>query len=105
MCHYSSHPTHTHTVCGDLLHQPATPEELDPRQTTCTMCTATLAWRVDSESQAVIRAIEAGANDAIAIAESARIMLAAALTIIERLQRCHQIIQDNYGHYARKAGK
>lgn len=106
MLHYTSHPTHTKAACGALLNGTPTPAELDPRQTTCQMCLTTLCWRVDSESQTVLRAIDAGAQDAQAIVESARIMLAAALTIIERLQRCHQIIQDSRGHFARiKAGQ
>ena len=101
MTHYSSHPTHTHTVCGDLLRGPATEALLDPSKTTCPSCLATLAWRLDSEGQYVLRALEAGASDAQAIAESARVMLAAAITILERLQRCHQIIQDQRGRYSR----
>lgn len=104
MRHYTSHPTHTKAACGAPLEGTPTPADLDPRQTTCDRCLSTLYWRVDSESQSVLRAIEAGAQDAQAIVESARIMLAAALTIIERLQRCHQIIQDNKGRITRKVG-
>lgn len=105
MCHYTSHPTHTHTVCGDLLTGTPSPDELNPQETTCEPCQSTLAWRLDHEAQIVLTVIAAGAEDAKAIAENARIMLAAALNIIERLQRCHQIIQDSRGHITRsKAG-
>lgn len=106
MCHYSSDPLHTKFVCGALVPTTPQPDELNPRETTCEMCRATLAWRVDSESQTVLAAISAGAADAKAIVESAHIMLAAALNIIERLQRCNKIIQDSRGHISSiKAGK
>jgi len=106
MCHYANHPTHHQFVCGSLVDNLPTAAELDPRKTSCERCRATLAWRVDSEDQYILGIIDAGAADAQEIVESARIILAAALNIIERLRRCNQIIQDQRGHISRiKAGR
>jgi hypothetical protein len=105
MCHYVTYPDHHSAACGAMLAAPATTKELDPEQTDCSLCRMTLAWIFDIEALAVLRAIDSGAHDVGSIAERIHRGLAVALTIVERLQKCHQVLKSQTGRIDREVGK